>query len=92
MWLDACSAVGLDNDEIFVVSCLNDRYFNLGFRIVNPEFNATPDRIRSDEESLNELIEYFDHSDPANYHNFQQPNHLSKKERTILKEQNGELR
>ena len=48
---------------IWVTQHLTDRLFNAGFRIVNPEFNATSTKITEDTESLLEFLETIDSSD-----------------------------
>jgi hypothetical protein len=77
-WIDACNIEGVDPDEIFVVDSLGDRYFDNGLRIINPEFNTTPDQIKAGMECLNNILQIFDSYDPEAYHGFQQPDHLSK--------------
>jgi hypothetical protein len=91
-WLDACAIEGVDNDEIFVVEFLDDRYFDNGFRIINPDFQATPDRIRADTEVLNNILQIFDSVDPEAYHGFQQPGHLSKIEKAKIALNTGLVR
>lgn len=51
------------DQPIFVVDHLSDRAFANGFRVLNPEYKATPDRITSDTEALYELLEELDASE-----------------------------
>lgn len=51
------------NYQIFRVQHLTDRMFSCGFRVVNPEFNATPDLIKSDTERVMEICQARDASE-----------------------------
>lgn len=54
--------------DIFCTQYLTDRLFSLGFRIVNPEFKCTPDRLTSDMEALLEVCEDIEAMDTEQYH------------------------
>lgn len=77
------------DDPIFCVKHLEDRAFNNGFRMLNPEFNALPNRIESDEEKLEELLDELDSNEGGSSRFFQQPHGLSLKAMALKAQREG---
>lgn len=80
---------GCEIDHIFVVDALTDKLFETGFRIVNPEFNSSHERLRSDLEVLNNILMDWDATDPGAYDIYKKNKNLTPKERVIFKQVNG---
>lgn len=80
------------DDPIFCVKHLEDRAFNNGFRVLNPEFNTTPDQIERNEQALEELLNELDSDEGASYHFFEQPHGLSFKALALRAQREGKDR
>lgn len=91
-WIDLLHSHGFDQNQIFRVDCLSDRLFSLGFRIVNPEFNDYDSRIRSDLETLGDILQDWDSLDYDAFHNYKTNASFTPKQRAIHRSTTGEDR
>ncbi len=70
------------NNPIFIVEHLSDILFQMGFRVLNPDFKATWQQIEDDRNKITDLLQK---SDPLNANDNYQPNHkISPRQRYLF--------
>lgn len=74
---------------IFTVRYLTDRAFAHGFRILNPEFKTTYERIEEGEEALRDCLNQLDDETQNLFHNYKVNSALTPKTRAMWKAENG---
>lgn len=73
---------------IFVVRYLTDRAFAHGFRILNPEFSTTYERIEKGEEALKECLNNLDDEAENLFHNYKVNTPMNPRDRAIWRQAN----
>lgn len=91
-WVDLVKAHDEEPDSIYRVEHLTDRLFEHGFRIVNPEFKDSIERVQSDTTKLMEIINDWDSFDESSFHNYRKNSGMSPKERAIWRDQTDQSR
>lgn len=91
-WVALVQAHDEEPDSIYRVEHLTDRMFEHGFRIVNPEYNASSRSVEIDTTKLMEIINEWDSFDKSEFHNYKKNSGMSPKERAIWRDQTDQTR